>query len=266
MEEASSNKAAGLLQGRGKTIHSSNKLTASSSLRTVNLRLNEKKRKVFGVLYGNAGAKLIDEFSQVSGKLLHADAFITTLARAPVYNLRPECYALPEQTWGALPVVVIGGDELQLPPVPMESSLLAPLEGSSDEHKAGVAIFGGMKNVYRFTTAMRYDDPELVAFLDKMQTPGGARLTNKEWSSLERTEAHDAAELEGTETWYEACYTWNAVTMAIVLRSTLSARNSKAVLFIVQADDEVLNPWPALAHDKERKHVGEQLLRHPNMN
>ena len=36
VKEASSNKASRLLQGRGKTIHAANKLTATSSLRTVN--------------------------------------------------------------------------------------------------------------------------------------------------------------------------------------------------------------------------------------
>ena len=162
VKEASSNKASRLLQGRGKTIHAANKLTATSSLRTVNLRLSDKKSRVLGALYGKTGAKVIDEFSQISGSLLHADALITTLARAPVHKLQPECYASPEQTWGALPVVIIGGDELQLPPVPMTHSLLAPLEGSSDEHKAGVAIFSGMKHVYRLTTARRFDDPELI--------------------------------------------------------------------------------------------------------
>ena len=70
-------------------------------------------------------------------KLLHADAFITTTARAPLYKLQPECYAQCDQTWGVLPVLVLGGDELQVPPVLMEASLLAPVEGTSDEHKAG---------------------------------------------------------------------------------------------------------------------------------
>jgi hypothetical protein len=40
----------------------------------------------------------------------------------------------------------------------------------------------------------------------------------------------------------------------------------KAVLFIVQAEDEIVNPWSELRHDEVRKSVGEQLLRHPNMN
>ena len=160
LKQASTNKAARLLQGCGKTIHVTNKLTVTSSLRAVNLRLNEKKQQLLGNIYGKAGAKLIDEFSPINAKLLHADAFITTLARAPLYKLQPECYAQCDQTWGALPVLVLGGDELQLPPVPMEASLLAPVEGTSDEHKAGVRLFGSLRQVYRLSTAMRFDDDE----------------------------------------------------------------------------------------------------------
>ena len=264
MKEASSNKAARLLQG--KTVHTANKLQGNCSLRTVHLRLNEKRGRVLGAIYGKTGAKIIDEFSQLSAKLFHADAFITSIARAPIFNLRPERYAMPEHTWGAMPVFVMGGDELQLPPVPMESSLLAPLEGTSDEQKAGVAIFAGLKHVYRLTTAMRFDDPVLVAILDKMRTPGGAKLTNAEWAGVQATEANDASDLAGTEDWFEACYTWNVVTMATPMRCTLSAREAKAVLFIVQAEDQVANPWPALNEERVRQSVGEQLLRHPNMN
>ena len=54
--------------------------------------------------------------------------------------------------------------------------------------------------------------------------------------------------------------------MASAIRSKLSARKAKAVLFIVQAEDEIVNPWPELRRDEVRRSIGEQLLRHPNMN
>ena len=79
-------------------------------------------------------------------------------------------------------------------------------------------------------------------------------------------EASNASELAGTEDWYEACYTWNVATMATAMRSTLSARAAKAVVFIVQAEDRMANPWPALGAEHVRESLGEQLLRHPNMN
>ena len=55
--------------------------------------------------------------------------------------------------------------------------------------------------------------------------------------------------------------------MASAIRSKLSARTAKAALFIVQAEDEIVNPWPELRYDQQvRQSVGEQLLRHPNVN
>ena len=62
----------------------------------------------------------------------------TAVAQAPIYGLDPSWYSDPEQTWGGTPVVVVAGDELQMPPVPFEASLLAPVEGSSHEQKAGI--------------------------------------------------------------------------------------------------------------------------------
>ena len=73
-----------------------------------------------------------------------------------VWNLSP-CVGSTEPG-----VFCVGGDELQLPPVPMQASLLAPLGGCSDEYKAGVAIFAGFKHVYRLTTAMRFVDRVLA--------------------------------------------------------------------------------------------------------
>ena len=113
---------------------------------------------------------------------------------------------------------------------------------------------------------MRYDDPVLIAILAKMRVPGGAKLTEAEWARVTATEARTADDLEGTEDWFEACYTWSVVTMASAIRSKLSARKAKAVLFIVQAEDEIINPWSKLCRDEVRKCVGEQLLGHPNMN
>ena len=41
-------------------------------------------------------------------------------------------------------------DHLQLPPVPASSSVLATLEGTSDEHKVGAKIFRNAELVFRF--------------------------------------------------------------------------------------------------------------------
>ena len=55
--------------------------------------------------------------------------------------------------------------------------------------------------------------------------------------------------------------------MASAIRSKMSARKAKAALFIVQAEDEIVNATDMFKKEERvRKSVGEQLLRHPNMN
>ena len=93
--------------------------------------------------------------------MLHADALQKTYGRQSAFCLDLSRYADASETWGRLPVVIICGDELQLPPVPIQHSLLASLEGTSYEHKAGVRMFSGFEHVYRLT-AMRFNDPTLV--------------------------------------------------------------------------------------------------------
>ncbi|MDA8609434.1 hypothetical protein N9L19_00805 [bacterium] len=58
------------------------------------------------------------------------------------------------------------GDELQLPPVPEDSSLIAP-PTASKEHGAGVNIFAQQDYCYRLTTMMRFHDELLVTILGK---------------------------------------------------------------------------------------------------
>ena len=59
--------------------------------------------------------------------MLHADALRKTYGRQSAFALELSHYADASETWGRLPVVIICGDELQLPPVPMQHSLCLPL-------------------------------------------------------------------------------------------------------------------------------------------
>ena len=43
--------------------------------------------------------------------------------------------------------------------------------------------------------------------------------------------------------------------MASAIRSKLSARTAKAALVIVQAKDEIVNPWSEFDHEQVRKSV-----------
>ena len=162
-------------------------------------------------------------------------------------------------------VLVIGiGDELQLPPVPFEHSLLASTETTSDEHKAGVHIFSGFSHVYRLQTAMRFQDSVLVAILAKMRTPGGAKLTDREWKALQSTSVdgpQHAHNLANTEHFFQACYTWSVVSLAYAVRSFESAKASGRTLYATRAVDVVQNVSRGQAAA-----VAEALLSHTNMN
>ena len=211
IKTAPSNKAARLLGG--KTMHSLSKLYGDQ-LHMHALRVNEGTMKGLASSLVPAGGLIKDEWSQSSGPLEHGLALRATYARSSTYNLRLAEYAAKSQTYGAIPMVASCGDELQLPPVPESSSLLAPPTGSQ-EHAAGVKIFAQQDFCYRLTTMMRFDDELLVGILAKMRQPDGCELTAREWDALQATEVsslrakrHGAPEhsatvatLEGTEDW-----------------------------------------------------------------
>ena len=67
-----------------------------------------------------------------------------------------------------------------------------------------------------------------ISILRKMRQRGGCALSSQEWAAIERTEVQDpTSDLAGTEDWYQASYVWSVVTMAIPIRSQLSATKLK---------------------------------------
>ena len=272
MREAGSNKAARLIQGI--TIHMANGLQGNSSLLTPHLRLSATNKRTSEHRYGPLGAKIFDECSQYNARLWHADCYRTASARDAVYDsVQFYEYAEPEHTWGDLPIVIVCGDELQLPPVPAEAGLFAPIEGRSHEQKVGVGIFSGFRDVYRLTTAKRFDQDIHISILKKMRMRGGCTLSDEEWSALERTEIRDPiTDLAGTEDWYQACYLWSVVTMAIPIRTQLSAKKQKRTLYVVQARDEYVSYLDTdsssldFANPELKREVARAVLAYPCMN
>jgi hypothetical protein len=206
LQLASSNKAAHLVGGR--TLHTAAGLRADSSLRTSALAtpaLEKMQRLLVPV-----GAVMLDEFSQTQAQLLHAMALRTTYARASAHKLVVANYNRPKDRFGRVPLLLMSGDELQLPPVPPSSGLIADLEGASPEHRAGTAIFAALLHVFRLRKMMRFSDPVLVSVYQKMRQPGGAKLTSDEWSRIWNTrveatedEARKPSSLVGTELWWQ---------------------------------------------------------------
>jgi len=272
LREAGSNKAARLIDGV--TLHMANGLQGNSSLLTPHLRLSAENKRKAEHRYGPLGAKIFDECSQYNARLWHADCYRTAAARDAVHDgVQFYEYADPEHTWGDLPIVIVCGDELQLPPVPAEAGLFALIEGRSHEQKVGVKIFSGFHNVYRLTTAMRFNQEIHISILQKMRTRGGCGLSMQEWAALERTEVQDPSrDLTGTDDWYQASYLWSVVTMAIPIRSQLSANRLKRTLFVVQARDEYVSYLDTesatldFSQQEMRRDVARAVLAHPCMN
>ena len=175
---APSNKAARLI--KGKTMHTASKLVGGGSLKMSALRVNEERRKALACIYSDAGALILDEFSQTQAQLYHALALLTTYGRTDRLQLDPARYALETETFRRIPYVVTAGDELQLPCVPFTASLLASVQDTSSEHRTGVHIFSQQDFVYRLSTAMRYEDEVLKAILAKMRNPAGCTFTKSE--------------------------------------------------------------------------------------
>ena len=119
-----------------------------------------------------AGAWLMDEFSHTATPLLHAGGLRTTYARQHRYKLNIADYARPQEIYRRVSLLAMVGDHLQLPPVPKSTSLLAPIEGASEEQTVGAAMFRNLDYLYEMHTMMRFKDEVLERTLLKMRKPG----------------------------------------------------------------------------------------------
>ena len=113
-----------------------------------------------------------------------------------------------------------------------------------------------------------FTDPTLSSILTKMRTSGGCKLTAREWPAMRATDISEpsAAEqqhrLRSTELWYQPGFTWAIVAMAQVIRGRLSATRAGATLYLIPAQDYVLNHQgiARLSNDHIAEHIP---VRHP---
>ena len=267
VKTAPSNKAArGIL---GKTLHAASKLR-SGSMRMTDLRCSHAVQTALAYLWAPCGALIIDEAPQGAAALYHALAVRSTYGRATAHALEAADYAERSQSFGAMPVVIECGDELQLPPVPASSGLFADHSQAATEHLAGVEIFKQKDYVYRLSTMKRFTDTTQIAILTKMRQSGGCKLTTQEWKALRGTDistlsaTEQQQRLQGTSLWYQSAPTWATVSMAQVIRSRLSALEHNATLYFIPAKDYLLNRLfnPRLTD----AFLTEQIAGVPNMN
>ena len=157
------------------------------------------------------------------GELNHAGALRTTYAREAKYGLNKDVHFKRQDRWGRLPVVVYFGDHLQLPLVQASSSMLAPLKGTTNEHKVGAKIFRDAELVFEFQQAMRFTDHTLIDTVNTMRVAGGRALTEQQWQALENTQV-SAEQPDIPASWYHSCYCWSVISMAAFMLARRSAR------------------------------------------
>ena len=157
-------------------------------------------------------------------------------------------------------MVVYSGDHLQLPPVPASSRMLAPLEGTTNEHKVGAKIFRDADLVFEFQQAMRFTDQTLIDILNAMRVPGVRALTEQQLQALKSTEV-SAEQPDIPATWYHSCYCWNIISMASFMLARQSAREARQTLFYVQAVDQA----KAIIPETNQALFYEDLLRIPSI-
>ena len=90
--------------------------------------------------------------------------------------------------------------------------MLAPLEGTSDEHKVGAKIFRNAELVFQFNTAMRFTDNTLIEILEVMRTPGGKNLLV----------------LNGRHYWQ-----LNAVLQSLIMQMLMNLTSLLVIMFVI---------------------------------
>ena len=265
LRRAPSNKPARLIGGR--TMHSGQGLTPENSMRTASLALNAQAQHKLSITHADAGVLHIDESSMLQGELNHAASLRTTYARESKHKLNRNNYSSPLERYGRIAILWYSQDHLQLPPVPESSSMLAPLEGTSKEHKVGAKIFRNAERVYQFNIAMRFTDNTLIEILKAMRTPGGRKLSHDQWQALLKTErsAEESAVVSAARpdetTFYHVCYCWSVITMAAFMLARVSAQKAGQTLFYMQAVDQALT----LIQRASREEFYEEILHIPSL-
>ncbi len=122
----------------------------------IDLRATQKVQTALAYLWVPCGAVVIDEAPQGATALYHAVSLRATYGRASAHQLEVADNAEASQSFGAMPVVLECGDELQFPPVPATAGLFVEQAGVATEHMAGVQIFKQKDYVCRPSTMKRF--------------------------------------------------------------------------------------------------------------
>ena len=146
--------------------------------------------------------------------------------------------------------------------------MLAPLEGTSEEHKVGAKIFcRNVELVFQFSSAMRFTDQTLIQIFEAMGTAGVRKLSHAQWQALVNTErraeqlAHASSQRLEDPNIYHVCYCWSVITMAAFMLARTSAQKSGQTFFYVQAVDQAFT----LIQRSTQEEFYEDLLKIPSL-
>ena len=162
----------------------------------MSLRCATAAQRALAFLWAPCGAFVIDEAPQGAAALYHAVALRSCYGRAAAHEVEVSDYAEPSQTFGAMPIVVECGDELQLPPVPASAGLFAELSQAAAEYLAGVDIFKPKDYAHRLSTMKWFTDATQISILTNMRRRGGCKRTPHEWKALHNTDISAASATE----------------------------------------------------------------------
>ena len=251
---ASSNSAARVVGGD--TVHSWCHMHSE-----MGLSLQSLSRGVTDALvddWHNVFAVILDEVSMVSPKLLGAASYRMCLARRRSHGADPDLYTESGHRFGKVPLVVLAGDFMQLPP--FEGKVRVSLCMSSPswaklEHLNGLKLFWeGITDVVLLPRTFRFLDrsqdlpvpcPWLPRLFEFMREPETFRrkLPDDLWGEIQRWQVRGAGDprlqrlFESPGTVFELAIAWEAVGRLMQYRALRDAQAARQVLVYVQAID-----------------------------
>ena len=158
------------------------------SLRTAPLALNAQSQQKLSTSHADAGVLHISKAHSCKACLIMQRRCAQPMHENPSTASIKTTFRAHARDAGGMTILWHSQDRLQLPPVPDMSSMLAPLEGTSDEHKVGANIFRDAELVFEFSSAMCFTDGTLIQILEAMRTAGGRQISHVQGQALVVTE------------------------------------------------------------------------------
>ena len=263
----SSNSAARQVQGD--TIHSCLHMGSEQRLHPPALEIDPTLEAGIALIDRWAPVQLlvVDEISMVAPRLLGALSYRLCVARASTHGAQKDFFAIPGDVFGRIPLVVLSGDFMQLPPFEGRArvSLMKDPRKSSDgqddpNDKSFLARNGYsplwdcltyvvcLEKTFRFKDSKTKEPcpllPRLFSYMrDSRALKDKGPLPPDMWAALQRMvvrgETDERLVAHRRADGYEMAIVWESVARLMQYRALRESRAAGQVLMYVQALD-----WP----------------------